>query len=61
MSDEIKKREYLGIMCTCCNVYNRIYKNAEGTAYVGKCPKCMRSIRVKVGEGGVNNRFFEAQ
>jgi len=56
-----KKSNYLGIMFNCCNIYGRIYKNKEGTAYVGRCPKCMRSIRIKVGEGGTNQRFFNAE
>jgi len=58
---QIKKSNFLGIMFNCCNIYGRIYKNKEGTAYVGHCPKCMRSIRIKVGEGGTNTRFFNAQ
>lgn len=56
-----EKRQFLGIMFECCNVYGRIYKNKEGTFYVGRCPKCMRSVKVKVGEGGSSNRFFKAQ
>lgn len=52
---------YLGIMFNCCNIYARIYKNKDATAYVGRCPKCMRSIRVKIGEGGTNTRFFNAE
>lgn len=55
------KNNYLGIMFNCCSVYGRIYKNKEGTAYVGRCPRCMRSLRIKVGEGGTNTRFFNAQ
>jgi hypothetical protein len=64
--DEGKKetkegKKYLGIMFNCCQVYSRIYKNKDGTAYVGRCPKCMRTITVPVGEGGTNTRFFNAQ
>ena len=47
-------------MFECCNVYGRIYKNKEGTAYVGKCPKCLKNVMVKVGKEGTNNRFFRA-
>lgn len=53
-------RPYLGIMFQCCGVYGRIYKNKEGTAYVGKCPKCFKNIRIKVGNGGTDTRFFNA-
>jgi len=56
-----KQSNYLGIMFNCCNIYGRIYKNKDKTAYVGHCPKCMRPIRVKIGEGGTSTRFFNAQ
>lgn len=64
MSDaerENKDKKFLGIMFMCCSVYGRIYKNKECTAYVGRCPKCMRTIKIPVGEGGVDRRFFGAQ
>ena len=54
------KLNFIGIMFNCCSVYSRIYKNKEGTAYVGRCPKCMRSVRVAVGKEGVSQRFFDA-
>lgn len=56
-----KKTKYLGIMFNCCNAYGRIYKNKEGTAYAGHCPKCLRQLRIPVGEGGTDTRFFNAQ
>ena len=55
------KSKYLGIMFNCCNAYGRIYKTRDGKAYAGHCPKCMRQIRIKVGEGGTDTRFFNAQ
>lgn len=66
LEDEIKEpkktqqRKYLGIMFQCCNVYGRIYKNREGTAYVGKCPKCFKNIVIPIGNGGTDKRFFNA-
>lgn len=55
------KRPFLGIYFRCCHVYNRIYRNKSGTAYEGRCPKCMRKVSVKIGQGGTNDRFFVAQ
>lgn len=52
------KSNYLGIMFNCCSVYSRIYKNKDGTAYVGRCPRCLKNVRIPVGEGGTSERFF---
>ncbi len=56
-----KKKEFLGIMFDCCNVYARIYKNAAGTHYEGRCPLCRRVLRVRIGGEGTGARFFRAQ
>lgn len=59
--EQKNKLNFLGITFECCNVYARIYKNKDGTAYVGRCPKCMRTVKVPIGKGGTNARFFRAQ
>ena len=60
-SGSFKKRPFLGIYFRCCHVYWRIYKNRQGTAYEGRCPKCLRKVTVKIGKEGTGDRFFEAQ
>ena len=59
--EEKKARDFIGIMFDCCGIYSRIYKNKQGTAYVGWCPKCMKKIELKIGEGGSDNRIFRAR
>lgn len=61
VADEEKsttKRAFLGIWFDCCNTYGRIYKNAQGTAYTGRCPKCLRPVTVRIGGDGTSQRFF---
>lgn len=59
--DKVKRDgKFLGIMFKCCNVYVRIYKNKEGTAYVGCCPKCYNKVRVPIGKDGTGDRIFYA-
>lgn len=53
-------RPFLSIHFTCCNVYQRVYRSAEGSAYVGWCPKCARKVEAKIGPDGVRTRFFQA-
>ncbi len=54
-------RNFLGILFECCGVYGRIYQNKDSTAYVGRCPKCMRNIKVPIGKNGTDQRFFRGK
>ena len=51
-------RPYVGIHFACCDVYSRVYRNREATAYQGHCPRCLKRIELKVAPGGTDARFF---
>ncbi len=51
-------RPFLGVNFAACRVYGRLYKNRDGSAYEGRCPRCGKSIRVPVGAHGTSQRFF---
>jgi hypothetical protein len=54
-------RPFLGLHMRCCHVYVRVYANAAGDAFVGRCPRCGVPVRVDVDdEGGSTGSFFSA-
>ena len=59
-SNSLRGRPWVGVKFTCCKVYTRIYRNRTGTAYEGRCPKCMQMVRLRVVKGGSKSRFFNA-
>jgi hypothetical protein len=59
-ASSLKGRAWIAVHWRCCNVYNRLYKNAAGTAYTGRCPRCGKSATANVGAGGTDQRFFTA-
>jgi len=52
-------KAWLGIRFNCCQTYGRIYRNATGTLYEGRCPRCGVTVSARVGPGGTKRRFFE--
>ena len=55
-----QEKKFIGIHFECCNVYRRVYVNKSLNAYEGQCPKCFRSVKVRIGQGGTDTRFFTA-
>ncbi|MEP0845254.1 MAG: hypothetical protein HRF50_00375 [Phycisphaerae bacterium] len=58
---EATRRPFIGIHFKCCGVYARVYRSATQPYYLGRCPRCLRPVRVRVGAGGTSARFFEAE
>lgn len=56
----LRGRPWIAVNWQCCSVYSRIYRNREGSAYEGRCPKCGTQARASIGSGGTSNRFFNA-
>lgn len=51
-------RPFLSVHFNCCRVYQRVYASPDGKRYEGRCPKCLRTIRFVVGQGGTTDRSF---
>lgn len=54
-------RPFLQVYFRCANFYQRVYRNAAGTHYQARCPKCGKTVRFQVGQGGTSQRRFEVQ
>ncbi len=52
-------RPWIGVMFTCANEYLRVSRSPDASVYRARCPKCGKSVRFRVGEGGSDARFFE--
>jgi len=54
-------RPFIGVQFECCNVYVRVYRRRDGTHYQARCPRCGKSVRFEVAEGGTGSRFFRVR
>ncbi|MCG8527493.1 MAG: hypothetical protein MI748_14015 [Opitutales bacterium] len=53
-------KKFLGIHFLGCNTYGRLYPNKEKSHYVGRCPRCGLTLKVKIGAHGTDERFFRS-
>lgn len=56
-------RKFIGVKFDCCGAYARVYHNAQHNAYMGRCPRCLKAIKVQVdpSRATTSNRFFKAK
>jgi hypothetical protein len=54
-----QNRPWIGVHFVCAAQYLRVFRNAAGTHYLARCPRCAKCTRFRVGPGGVSHRFFE--
>lgn len=53
------KQGFLSLYFACAHAYGRAYKTRDGSCYLGRCPKCGKTIDFPIGEGGTSKRMFE--
>lgn len=54
-------RPWISVWFECCSTYQRVYRNAAGTHYHGRCPRCAGVVKFRVGQGGTDVRQFIAR
>ncbi len=57
-ADSGPARPWLGVLFKCCHVYGRMYRDADGVRYTGRCPRCTAEVSARVGPGGTSQRIF---
>jgi hypothetical protein len=54
-----RKQAFLSLYFACAHAYGRAYKQRDGSCYMGRCPKCGKTVDFPIGEGGTSRRMFE--
>lgn len=52
-------RPWIGVQFVCAAKYVRVFRRADGSGYLARCPTCGNSMWFRVGPGGTGERFFE--
>jgi len=55
------KRHWIGVMFECCSIYSRLYRAPDARVYRGRCPGCLRTLHLPLGEDGTESRQFRAK
>ncbi len=55
----VMARPSIGVYFRCANAYVRVFRSADASHYLARCPNCGRTIRFRVGPNGTNQRLFE--
>lgn len=48
----------ISFRCRAGDSYQRVYRSLDGSHYLARCPKCGKSVRFVVGDGGTGARSF---
>jgi hypothetical protein len=58
MSGNGPAQPFLCVLFNCCRAYVRVYRSPDASHYHARCPKCGKSVRFQVGDGGTDERSF---
>lgn len=52
-------KPWIGVRFMCAGAYRRVFRNADGSGYIARCPKCLACVRFRIEASGSNERFYE--